>query len=82
MSETQQTQGVRTVWWEEERGGAVVRLLDQSLLPQEVVYLRLTSGGAGCGGHQDAQGARRTGHRRDGGFRHGAGSLSLVARTR
>jgi methylthioribose-1-phosphate isomerase len=43
MSDTQQTQGVRTVWWEEERGEAVVYLLDQSLLPQEVVYLRLTS---------------------------------------
>jgi methylthioribose-1-phosphate isomerase len=43
MSDTQQTQGVRTVWWEEERDEVVVYLLDQSLLPQEVVYLRLTS---------------------------------------
>jgi methylthioribose-1-phosphate isomerase len=42
MSEMQATPGVRTVWWEEARGEAVVNLLDQALLPQEVVYLRLT----------------------------------------
>ncbi len=34
--------GVRTVWWEEDSDGPAVCLLDQSLLPQEVVYLRLT----------------------------------------
>jgi len=44
MSIKQQTRGVRTVWWEEDAqdGTAVVCLLDQSLLPQEVLYLRLT----------------------------------------
>ncbi len=44
MSDHKQTQGVRTVWWEEDASGAsAVCLLDQSLLPQEVVYLRLTT---------------------------------------
>ncbi len=42
MSDRKQTQGVRTVWWEESASGAAVCLLDQSLLPQEVVYRRLT----------------------------------------
>lgn len=42
MGDKMQTQGIRTVWWETEAEQAVVRLLDQSLLPQEVVYLRLT----------------------------------------
>ena len=32
----------RTVWWEEHDGQAYVCLLDQSLLPQQVVTLRLT----------------------------------------
>lgn len=41
MSNNKQTQGVRTVWWEDDASGAIVCLLDQSLLPQEVVYLRL-----------------------------------------
>jgi methylthioribose-1-phosphate isomerase len=43
MSDMQASRSVRTVWWEEERGEAVVYLLDQARLPQEVVYLRLTS---------------------------------------
>src|SRR6266566_3895195 len=43
MSNYKQTQGVRTVWWEEDASGAAVCLLDQSLLPQAVVYLRLTT---------------------------------------
>ncbi len=36
--------GIRTVWWEEEENGhqAYVCLLDQSLLPQQEVILRLT----------------------------------------
>ncbi|HLI87307.1 MAG TPA: S-methyl-5-thioribose-1-phosphate isomerase [Ktedonobacteraceae bacterium] len=34
-------QRVRTVWWEEDAQGAKVCMVDQSLLPQEVVYLRL-----------------------------------------
>ncbi len=43
MSERMQLHGgVRTVWWEEDEQGAAVRLLDQSLLPHEVIYLRLT----------------------------------------
>src|SRR5205809_2631980 len=42
VPDRKQTQGVRTVWWEEDASGAAVRLLDQSLLPQKVVYLRLT----------------------------------------
>lgn len=36
---------VRTVWWEEDATGAegaTVVIIDQSLLPQQVVYLRLT----------------------------------------
>ncbi|MDQ6660806.1 MAG: S-methyl-5-thioribose-1-phosphate isomerase [Chloroflexota bacterium] len=38
-------QGLRTVWWEDnvQNGGGAVCLIDQSLLPQEVIYLRLTS---------------------------------------
>src|SRR2546425_780813 len=43
MSVNKQTQGVRTVWWEEDAHGVAVCLLDQSLLPHEVLYLRLTS---------------------------------------
>src|SRR6266702_4875961 len=42
VPDRKQTQGVRTVWWEEDASEAAVRLLDQSLLPQKVVYLRLT----------------------------------------
>jgi methylthioribose-1-phosphate isomerase len=42
VSDRKQTQGVRTVWWEEDASGEAVCLLDQSLLPQQVVYLRLT----------------------------------------
>ncbi|MFL5657054.1 MAG: S-methyl-5-thioribose-1-phosphate isomerase [Ktedonobacteraceae bacterium] len=42
-SVNKQTQAVRTVWWEEDAHGVAVCLLDQSLLPHEVLYLRLTS---------------------------------------
>ncbi len=38
----QYQQRVRTVWWEEDDQGAYVCLVDQSLLPQQVVYLRLS----------------------------------------
>jgi methylthioribose-1-phosphate isomerase len=31
----------RTVWWEQDEQGAAVCMIDQSLLPQEVLYLRL-----------------------------------------
>ena len=43
MGDIMQKQGVRTVWWEAEAEQVAVRLLDQSLLPQEEIYLRLTS---------------------------------------
>src|SRR5450755_663265 len=43
MGDKTQTGGVRTVWWEEVASQEAVCLLDQSLLPQEVIYLRLTS---------------------------------------
>jgi len=43
MSVNKQTQGVRTVWWEEDTYSVAVCLLDQSLLPHEVLYLRLTT---------------------------------------
>src|SRR6266699_2273221 len=42
MSDNEQTQSVRTIWWEEDGSSAAINLLDQSLLPQEVHYLRLT----------------------------------------
>ncbi len=32
---------LRTVWWEEDASGAAVCMIDQSLLPQQVVQLRL-----------------------------------------
>ncbi len=41
MADLKAQQVVRTVWWEEEEQGAVVCILDQSLLPQHVTYLRL-----------------------------------------
>ena len=34
-------QGMRTVWWEENAEGAAVCMLDQSVLPQQLNYLRL-----------------------------------------
>jgi methylthioribose-1-phosphate isomerase len=34
-------QRVRTVWWEEDAEGAAVCMVDQSRLPQDVVYLKL-----------------------------------------
>ncbi len=43
MSDNEQMQGFRTIRWEEDSRGAAIYLLDQSLLPQEVRYLRLTS---------------------------------------
>ena len=41
MRDEKQLPGVRTVWWEEDTRGAAVRMVDQSLLPQQVDYLRL-----------------------------------------
>ena len=43
MGDKTQTGGVRTVWWGEDASQEAVCMLDQSLLPQEVIYLRLTS---------------------------------------
>jgi methylthioribose-1-phosphate isomerase len=39
---THSQQALRTVWWVEDHEGVAVCLLDQSLLPQQVIYLRLT----------------------------------------
>lgn len=36
------SENMRTVWWEENVKGEAVCMIDQSLLPQEVVILRLT----------------------------------------
>src|SRR5579884_954731 len=41
MRSDKRQQGVRTVWWEEDAEGVAVCMVDQSLLPQNVVYLRL-----------------------------------------
>src|SRR5947209_14942720 len=41
MRSDKRQQGVRTVWWEEDAVGAAVCMVDQSLLPQNVVYLQL-----------------------------------------
>jgi methylthioribose-1-phosphate isomerase len=41
MTSSDLQQRVRTVWWEEDAEGAAVCIIDQSLLPQDVVYLRL-----------------------------------------
>src|SRR5579863_7496730 len=42
MADVQPQQTVRTVWWEEDAQGVAICLIDQSLLPQQVIYLRLT----------------------------------------
>src|SRR5437763_14491821 len=41
MTDEEQLPGIRTVWWEEDTQGAAVCIIDQSLLPQQVNYLRL-----------------------------------------
>jgi len=41
MADVKPPQAVRTVWWEEEKQGVAVCIIDQSLLPQQVIYLRL-----------------------------------------
>lgn len=41
MFETNQQQ-LQLLWWEEDEQGGSVRLLDQTLLPQETMYLKLT----------------------------------------
>lgn len=42
MADERQSQSMRTVWWEEDARGEAVCMIDQSLLPQQVVNLRLT----------------------------------------
>ena len=42
MSGERQSQNMRTVWWEEDAYGEAVCMIDQSLLPQQTVILRLT----------------------------------------
>lgn len=42
MNVYQQPQHVRTVWWEEDSQGVYVCLVDQSLLPAQVLHIRLT----------------------------------------
>ncbi|HEU5228606.1 MAG TPA: S-methyl-5-thioribose-1-phosphate isomerase [Ktedonobacteraceae bacterium] len=41
MVDSHQQQHVRTVWWEEDSQGAYVGMVDQSLLPQQIIYLKL-----------------------------------------
>ncbi len=41
MVDPHEQQRVRTVWWEEDALGAYVGMVDQSLLPQQIVYLKL-----------------------------------------
>lgn len=42
MTDVKHLHEIRTVWWEQEGTGGVVCMIDQSLLPGEVVILRLT----------------------------------------
>src|SRR5712692_7548807 len=41
MADEKQPQGLRAVWWEENAHGVAICIVDQSLLPQQVKYLRL-----------------------------------------
>lgn len=42
MAEQKHLRDMRTVWWQQDAHGEAVCLLDQSLLPGEIVYLTLT----------------------------------------
>jgi methylthioribose-1-phosphate isomerase len=42
MPGERQSENMRTVWWEEDAEGEAVCMIDQSLLPQQTVILRLT----------------------------------------
>src|SRR5450432_1666353 len=42
MDDSNQQPTIRTVWWEEDAQHASVCMLDQSLLPQQVIILHLT----------------------------------------
>ena len=41
MADQKPRQSIRTVWWEEDEQSVAVCLVDQSLLPQQVSYLKL-----------------------------------------
>src|SRR2546430_15087712 len=42
MAEEPHLRDMRTVWWQEDASGDSVCMIDQSLLPGQIVYLRLT----------------------------------------
>jgi len=42
MAEEKHLRDMRTVWWQEDASGDSVCMIDQSLLPGQIVYLRLT----------------------------------------
>jgi methylthioribose-1-phosphate isomerase len=42
MAEEKHLRNMRTVWWQEDANGEAVCMIDQSLLPRQVVYLTLT----------------------------------------
>jgi methylthioribose-1-phosphate isomerase len=42
MAEEKHLRDMRTVWWQEDASGEAVRMIDQSLLPGQIVYLTLT----------------------------------------
>ncbi len=42
MAEEKHLRDMRTVWWQEDARGEAVRMIDQSLLPGQIVYLTLT----------------------------------------
>lgn len=43
MAEEKHLRDMRTVWWQEDVSGEAVRMIDQSLLPGQIVYLTLTN---------------------------------------
>lgn len=42
MAEEKHLRDMHTVWWQEDARGEAVRMIDQSLLPGQIVYLTLT----------------------------------------
>jgi methylthioribose-1-phosphate isomerase len=42
MAEEKHLRDIRTVWWQEDASGEAVCMIDQSLLPGQIVYLTLT----------------------------------------
>ena len=43
MAEEKRLRDMRTVWWQEDTSGEAVCMIDQSLLPGQIVYLTLTN---------------------------------------